>query len=188
MLTDNLRGLFKGFSISSGRFLGGLGITPNMITFLVLIFGIIAAYNIYLGNLNLAIIFVLLSGMMDFFDGAIAKACQKETKFGGLFDSTTDKFTEIILYISLGMYNPDLWLPTSLAVSFFMLSSYISKHAKASGGKGGGGILERKERIILLVAGIIFIEYMGYVLYIIAFFSLLTAFQRFLRNYKVLSQ
>ena len=46
MLTDNLRELFKGFSTSSGKFLGGLGITPNMITSLVLIFGIIGAYNI----------------------------------------------------------------------------------------------------------------------------------------------
>jgi len=188
MLTDNLRELFKGFSMSSGKFLGKLGVTPNMITSLVLIFGIIGAYNIYLGNFKIAIIFVLLSGIMDFFDGAIAKACQKETKFGGLFDSTTDKFTEIMVYISLGMYNPDLWLPASLAISFFMLSSYISKHAKASGGKAGGGILERKERIVLLVLGLIFIEYMGYILYVIAFFSLATAIQRFLRNYKALNQ
>ncbi len=188
MLTDNLRQIFKGFSLSSGKFLGKLGITPNMVTFLVLIFGIIGAYFIYLGNFKLAIFLILISGIMDFFDGAIAKSCQKETKFGGLFDSTTDKFTEIIIYISLGLYSSQLWLGASLAISFFMLSSYISKHAKASGGKGGGGLLERKERLLLIILGLLFIDYMIYILYIIAFFSLLTAIQRFLRNYKLLNQ
>ena len=188
MLTDNLRQLFKGFSITSGKFLGGLGVTPNMITSLVLIFGVIGAYFIYVGNFHLAIFFILISGLMDFFDGAIAKACQKETKFGGLFDSTTDKFTEIMVYISLGLYDFHLWLGASLAIAFFMLSSYISKHAKASGGKGGGGLLERKERLILIVLGLLYIDFMVYALYIIAFFSLLTAIQRFLRNYKLLNQ
>jgi phosphatidylglycerophosphate synthase len=147
-----------------------------------------AAYEVSLGMFYIAIVLLLLSGVMDFLDGSIARACKKETKFGGLFDSTVDKTSEIAIYIALGLYNSSLLLPSALAISFFMLSSYISKHAKASGGKGGGGIIERKERMFLLVLGMMFVDYMDYVLYFIAFFSFITCLQRFYRNYKVLGK
>lgn len=188
MFTQNLRELFKGTSNKIGEILGKTGLSPNFFTFLVLVFGFIAAYFIYLGSFKTAIIFILISGLMDFFDGAVAKVNKKETKFGALFDSTADKTSEIAVYIALGLYNPELWLGASLAIAFFMLSSYISKHAKAVGGEGGGGIMERKERLILIILGLLFISYISYILYIIAFFSFITALQRFFRNYKILQK
>jgi archaetidylinositol phosphate synthase len=188
MLSDQIRKSFSGLTDGAGKLIGSFGISANFVTFLVLVTGIIAAYYIYIGAFYLAILFVLISGVLDGLDGAVAKAMKKETKFGGLFDSTTDKLTEILIYISLGLYNPVLWLPASLAISFFMLSSYISKHAKASGGKSQGGLLERKERIILIVLGLFFIHYMNVVLWIIATASLFTGLQRFAKNYKILSQ
>ena len=187
MLSDQLRQAFSGLTTKSGKFLGRLGISANFVTFLVLVTGILAAYFICLGKFNLAILFVIVSGILDGLDGAVAKANNKETKFGGLFDSTTDKLTEILIYIALGVYNSALWLPASLAISFFMLSSYISKHAKASGGKSQGGFLERKERIVLIVLSLFFINYAHYVLWFIAACSLFTAGQRFYKNYKILS-
>ncbi len=185
MFTENLRVIFKGISSKIGGILGKTGLSPNFFTFLTLIFGFIAAYFIYLGSFRWAIVFILISGLMDFFDGAVAKVNKKETRFGALFDSTVDKTTEIAFYIALGLYSPKLWLGVSLAISAFMLSGYISKHAKAIGGKSGGGIMERKERLILIIFGLLFINYISYVLYAIAFFSLITCFQRFFRNYKV---
>jgi phosphatidylglycerophosphate synthase len=186
MLTDQLRNLFSGITINVGKFLGKIGISANFVTFLVLVFGFIAAYLIYLGDFKLALIFVIASGIMDGFDGAVAKANHKETKFGALFDSVTDKITEISWYIALGFLNPEFWAPASMAIAFFMLSSYISKHAKSVGGKSGGGIMERKERLILIILGLIYMNYMIYFLYIITFFSLVTCLQRFYRNYKTL--
>jgi CDP-diacylglycerol--glycerol-3-phosphate 3-phosphatidyltransferase len=188
MLTENLREIFKGTSDKIGKVLGKTGLSPNFFTFLVLIFGFLAAYFIYLGSFKWAIVFILISGLMDFVDGAVAKVNKKESKFGALADSTTDKITEIAFYIALGLYNPELWFGASLAIAFFMLSSYISKHAKAVGGKGGGGIMERKERLILIILGLLFIDYMSYVLYLIAFFSFITCLQRFFRNYKILKK
>lgn len=188
MLTEELRRLFSGFTTNVGIKLGGIGVSANFITFLVFIFGIIAAYLIYVGNFSLSILFILLSGLMDGFDGAVAKANHKETKFGALLDSTTDKITEISWYIALGFYNPEFWPLISLVITFFMLSSYISKHAKAVGGKSGGGIIERKERLILILLGLIFSQWMIYSLYIIGFLSLVTCIQRFYNNYKILSK
>jgi archaetidylinositol phosphate synthase len=187
MYTENLRKTFEGVSFFIGKTLGKTGISPNFFTFLILVFGFIGAYFIYLGSFKLAILFILLSGLMDFLDGAVAKVNKKETKIGALFDSVSDKITEISFYIAFGLFNPELWLGASLAIAFFMLSSYISKHAKAEGGKGGGGIMERKERLILIIFGLIFVKYLLYILYVIAFFSFITCLQRFFRNYKILS-
>jgi len=186
MLTDELRSVTSNITTSVGKTLGSMGVTANQITFLVLITGLVSAYLITQGYFYCAILLFLFSGILDGLDGAVAKANNKETKFGGLFDSTTDKTTEIMVYIALGIYNPDFWLPASLAIAFFMLSSYISKHAKASGGKSGGGIMERKERMILLILGMFFMDYMIYSLYAIAILSIVTAIQRFYKNYQLL--
>ncbi len=186
MLTENLREIFKGISDRIGRVLGKTGLSPNFFTFLILVFGFIAAYFIYLGSFKLAILFILISGFMDFIDGAVAKVNKKETKFGSLFDSVADKTSEISWYLALGLFNPKLWLEASLAIAFFMLSSYISKHAKSVGGKGGGGLMERKERLTLIILGLLFINYISYILYTIALLSFITCLQRFFRNYKIL--
>ncbi len=165
MLTENLREIFEGISNKIGKFLGKTGLSPNFFTFLILVFGFIAAYFIYLGSFKMAILFILISGLMDFIDGAVAKVNKKETKFGALFDSTADKVTEISWYLAFGLFNPQLWLGASLAIATFMLSSYISKHAKAIGGKGGRGLMERKERLTLIIIGLFFINYIFYILY-----------------------
>ena len=188
MFTENLRKIFEGFSNWIGKTLGKTGFSPNFFTFLILVFGFIGAYFIYSGYFKLAIFFILLSGLMDFIDGAVAKINKKETKFGALFDSVSDKTTEVSFYIAFGLFNPKLWLASSLAISTFMLSSYISKHAKALGGKSGGGIMERKERLILIILGLIFKEYLIYILYLISFLSFITCFQRFFINYKILKK
>lgn len=187
MLTDELRKITSSLTNSVGKTLGSIGIGANFVTLLVLISGLIAAYFIYSQKFEWAIIFVLLSGLFDGLDGAVAKANKKETLFGSLLDSVTDKITEISWYIALGLSYPNFWMPTSLALAFFILSSYISKHAKASGGKSGGGVMERKERLLLIIIGLININWMSYILYIIALFSFLTCIQRFYKNYKILS-
>jgi len=188
MLTDQLRNLVSGLTNRIGKIICGMGISANFVTFLALISGFIAAYFIYLGSFCWAVFVIVISGLLDGIDGAVAKANKKETKFGALFDSVSDKATEISWYLALGLFNPKLWLGVSLAIATFMLSSYISKHAKAVGGKSGGGIMERKERLILIIIGLLVTDWMIYILYLIAFLSFLTCLQRFYKNYKILKE
>lgn len=185
MLTENFRKVFAGLSNKIGLILGKAGFSPNFFTFLILVFGFLGAYFIYLGSFKLAILFILISGLMDFIDGAVAKVNNRQTKLGALFDSVSDKVSELSWYFGLGLYNNQLWLGSFLAASAFMLSSYISKHAKAEGGKGGGGLMERNERLILIILGLIFSQYLSCFLYAIAFFSFITCLQRFFKNYKI---
>jgi len=188
MLSDQSRTMFSGVTNKSGKFISGLGISANFVSFMVLAVGLIAAYYIYVGAFYLAILFVIISGIFDGLDGAVARANNKVTEFGGVLDSTIDKITEILIYLALGLFNPWLWFPAALAISFFMLSSYISERARTAGGRSAGGLLERKERLILIVLGLLFINYAAIILYIIAVLSLFTAGQRFFKNYKVLNQ
>ncbi|MFA5086331.1 MAG: CDP-alcohol phosphatidyltransferase family protein [Candidatus Paceibacterota bacterium] len=186
MLTDELRKRTSGLTTSIGKSLGKMGVSADAITFMVLVTGLIAAYYIYMEEFLIAFILVLVSGIFDGLDGAVAKANQKETKFGALFDSVTDKVTEISWYLALGLLSPGLWLPVSLSIAFFMLASYISKHSKAVGGKSGGGIMERKERLVLILIGLLRMDWMLSILWIIAILSIITCFQRFYKNYNIL--
>lgn len=195
MLTDQLRKLLSGLTTSIGKTLGGIGIHANFVTFLVLVFGFWAAYYISIGEYGLAILMILISGICDGIDGAVAKANQKETKFGALLDSTTDKVTEISWYLAFILVpsTVNLIIPSFLACSAFMVASYISKHAKADGGKSGGGLMERKERLILIIIGLLSAsngrpDILFWCLWIIALGSTITAWQRFYKNYKILSE
>ncbi|MCX6760976.1 MAG: CDP-alcohol phosphatidyltransferase family protein, partial [Candidatus Nealsonbacteria bacterium] len=82
MLTEQLRNFSSGTTTTIGKTLGKTGLSPNFFTFLVLVFGIISAYFIYLGSFQWAVLFIILSGLLDGIDGAVAKANNKETKFG----------------------------------------------------------------------------------------------------------
>jgi phosphatidylglycerophosphate synthase len=164
--------------------------SPNFYTFLTLVSGFAAAYVIYQGMFALGIVLVLLSGFFDLLDGAVARAIKGTTKWGAMADSVTDKATEIAIYLALAFYSTTLYLGATLAITTFMLSSYISKHAGALGAKQGGGLIERKERIFLIFVGLalmyVDVTYMAYILYLITAASLLTAIQRLNRTRKFL--
>jgi phosphatidylglycerophosphate synthase len=184
MLGDKSRQSLKPIVFKIGKFFGFA--PPNFYTFLTLVTGFITAYLILINQPYLAIVFILLSGFMDLVDGAVAKATDRITKFGAMFDSVTDKITEIAVYFGLAFFSAQFYLGATLAITTFMLSSYISKHAGVLGQKSGGGLLERKERIILLVIGLALLPfgtiYMEWILYLIALLSTLTAIQRLERT------
>ncbi|MBI3190488.1 CDP-alcohol phosphatidyltransferase family protein [archaeon] len=186
MMEEKSRSKVKKIADRVGSKLGRIGFTPNSLTFLTLISGILAAYAIYTGHFLYGIILILLSGVFDFFDGSVARAMNRTTKIGAMLDSVVDKITELSIYFGIALYNPVLFFPASLAMVMFMLSSYISKHAGAIGAKSGGGFMQRKERILLLIIGMIFFDYMSYMLYVIAMFSIFTAIQRLWRTGKIL--
>jgi len=189
MLGKEARGKMEHFSNKLGIFFARFG-SPNFYTFLTLLAGFAAAYAVFSGRFILGISLVLLSGFFDLLDGAVARAIQGTTKWGAMADSVTDKVTEIAIYFALAFYSTALYLGATLAITTFMLSSYISKHAGALGAKQGGGLLERKERIFLIIVGLIAIYfdviYMAYILYVIAVASTLTALQRLNRTRKAL--
>jgi CDP-diacylglycerol--glycerol-3-phosphate 3-phosphatidyltransferase len=67
-----------------------LGFSPNMITFIGLIIGLISAYFIYKNNILLALTFLWISYFLDALDGTVARKYNMQTELGGYFDHIRD--------------------------------------------------------------------------------------------------
>ena len=68
------------------KYLKNIGISPNLITLFNLFAMLFASYLVITDNLVGGGIFILISGGLDFFDGAVAKAKGQVTRFGTLLD------------------------------------------------------------------------------------------------------
>jgi CDP-diacylglycerol--glycerol-3-phosphate 3-phosphatidyltransferase len=74
--------------------LSKIGITPNALTFINLALSIVAAYVIATNHLILGGVLVLVSGLFDLLDGALARFTKQTTRFGAILDSTVDRISE----------------------------------------------------------------------------------------------
>ncbi|MCS7124073.1 MAG: archaetidylinositol phosphate synthase [Candidatus Bathyarchaeota archaeon] len=136
-----------------------IGLTPNTISALGMVFAFLSALTYMSGrqNLALAVALLLLSGYCDMLDGAVARLCQKTTPFGGFLDSLMDRYADAAIYagIMLGGLCTLHWGLAALLGS--LLVSYSRARAEAAGVKIEGiGLAERAERIIIIAAASLF--------------------------------
>lgn len=81
--------------------LSGGKITPNSITIIGLLAHIFIAYLIADGYYTISAILLIVFGLFDSLDGALARIQKTESKKGMLLDSITDRLKEVIIYASL---------------------------------------------------------------------------------------
>ena len=163
------------------RKLAERGVKPNHLTAVGLILGLLAAFFISSNKILFGALFILLSGICDLLDGALARTQNMVTKFGGYLDSVVDRYVDVVIFISLGIYGVD-WLIVIAALSGALLVSYTRARAENVIEKCDVGIAERGERLIILFFGII----SGYVyeaVLIVAILSHLTALHRIIYAY-----
>ena len=82
--------------------LAKLRITPNLLTLLGLVFGILLYFN---ALSNWAIFFLVLSLICDGIDGSLAIITGKSSKWGAMLDSVADRVTEVfwgLTFIAIG--------------------------------------------------------------------------------------
>lgn len=77
-----------------GRALARTRISPNAVTLIGVALLVIVAVFIVQGRLLAAGLVAIAGGLADAFDGAIAKAQGRTSKFGALLDSSTDRLSE----------------------------------------------------------------------------------------------
>ncbi|MGH2807680.1 MAG: CDP-alcohol phosphatidyltransferase family protein [Actinomycetota bacterium] len=173
-----------------GRFIGRTGLSPNAITFIGIVVQAVAAYFIVHGRLAVAGIVAIVGGLLDTFDGAVAKALGRTTKFGALLDSTTDRLADALLFGALvWLYGVDPDIPSrrSLLVAalalaalvFSFLVSYVKARAEGLGYEAKVGIAERAERLGILVIGLI-LDIIPIALGLLLAASVITLLQRLL--------
>jgi CDP-diacylglycerol--glycerol-3-phosphate 3-phosphatidyltransferase len=92
---------------------------------------------------------------MDPIDGTVARLSGKVTRFGALFDSTLDRYSEFFIFFGLMFYfkSGRMLIVVMLALMGSIMVSYIKARAESLGQKEFRGLMQRPERIILLIAG-----------------------------------
>ncbi len=179
-------------------------LNPNHFTTLGLIMSVIAAYLFGAGFLKIAGAIMLMAGTFDIIDGKVARATNRVTKFGALYDSTLDRYAEVTIFFGLAYYfvNND-WTGGSLHLSFInwtindinislistiavcmslggsVMTSYVRARAEGLGLECKVGLMQRPERLVFIAFGAIFHKVLLVIaLIIVAIFSNVTAVQR----------
>jgi len=161
-------------------------LTPNAVTWLGFCITIAAAALIVTEHLLAAGIVVLVAGLFDMLDGALARVTNRVTRFGGILDSTLDRVSEAILLLGLlALFARDGEMAESLLVGFALLGSllvsYIRARMEGMGVECKAGLFTRPERVIVLALGLLLSGF-DYALItalgVITFFSYFTAIQR----------
>jgi len=179
--------LAKGLSRFPVALLAKTRLSPNALTVFGFLMTLAVAWVLYTGRFFLGGFLVLLSGSLDFLDGALARATGRSTKFGAFLDSTLDRFSEAVLFLGLlayyagqGAFQESILIGAALTGS--MLTSYTRARAESLGLQGEVGFFTRTERVILLAIGLIAGNWsdlaMVVVLWILAVLTNLIAVQR----------
>lgn len=165
-----------------------LGLTPNAVTVLGLVPAVVGGWAFARGRVRLGGLFLLISGIMDMLDGAVARVTGGESKYGALLDSTIDRYAEIAVYLGLAiLYRDSVWPLTGviLALCGSLMVSYVKARAEGLGLTCNIGMLQRPERLVILMVGAFLGPgYLVWAIYIIAVLANVTAFERLIRMKK----
>ncbi len=81
-----------------------LGFTPNMITTIAILFGLLASYEIFEERFFTAMLFFFISYYFDCVDGKLARRYNMVTLFGDLYDHFGDGLKYVAIFTAL-LYN-----------------------------------------------------------------------------------
>ena len=168
------------------------GVNPNFFTTVGLIISAIATYVLAIGSLRFGGALVLLAGTFDILDGRVARATNRVTKFGALYDSTLDRYGEVMIFFGLAYYFSQNVLiiagldwstlavvSVSMALGGSIMTSYVRARAEGLGLECKVGIMQRAERLVYLGFGAVFHKYtLVLALIVIAILANFTAIQR----------
>ncbi len=176
--------------------LAKMGVSPNMVTLAGLVGAGISAWLISEGMLWIGGVVMLFAGVLDLFDGALARSTGQDSPFGALLDSVVDRVSEIVALLGLLVfYLRGDSLPGAvlvyLAVCGSVMVSYLRARSEGLGIDCKVGIMTRPERVAALGIGLIVAQWLPIVMLIvlgvIAALTILTTAQRLIHTGRELS-
>ena len=161
-------------------------LTPNAVTWLGFCINIGAAVLVVTEHLFAAGFVVLIAGLFDMLDGALARVTNRVTRFGGILDSTLDRLSEaVVLLALLAVFAREQQVAESVLAGAAMLGSLMVSYLRAKMERLGieckVGLFTRPERVIVLALGLLLSQFdyaLVTALAVITFFSFFTAGQR----------
>lgn len=134
------------------------------------------------GAFRLGALVVLAGGLFDLTDGVVARRQGRVTRFGGFLDSSLDRVVDMGLLLGLVLHYAGRGATGLAGLAAFalvatVLVSYTKARAESVVPRFEGGLLERAERIVILVLGGL-TGWMPLALLLVAVGSAITAAQR----------
>jgi CDP-diacylglycerol--glycerol-3-phosphate 3-phosphatidyltransferase len=164
-----------------------IGLGPLTVSILGLVISCLGGWVVARGSLFWGGLLFLLGSGFDMLDGDLARVQGKVSRRGAFLDSCFDRFSEAALFAGLTwFYLTQLPQPRPVTVLFIlatvvgsMTTSYVRARAEGVGETCFVGILQRPERIVALVFGMILgWRFLEVVLAILAVTTLGTTVQR----------
>jgi CDP-diacylglycerol--glycerol-3-phosphate 3-phosphatidyltransferase len=136
------------------------GITPDLITIVGTVGAAAGAILLFgTGHLFWGTVVVTFFVLLDLLDGALARARGGGSLYGAVLDSTGDRvadaavFGALIWWFSGAGHNRLLMLLALLCLVLGVLTSYVKARAEGVGLSCDVGIIERLERLLLVLFG-----------------------------------
>ena len=175
-------------------------VSPNLITAVSLVMCGITGLAAGLGSLATAVWLYTVAGILDVLDGRLARISGKQTAAGALFDSVSDRWGELFVFGGFAWYLHETpWMLAALgAFGASMMVSYTRARAEGLGIELSGGMMQRAERILLVVGGtfgaVLYgnveaaAQIIGITMLITAATSAATAINRWIHAFRVLAK
>lgn len=170
-----------------------VGLTPDTVTIIGTAGSVLAALILFpAGQLFAGWLVIWFFVLADMLDGAMARERGGGTRFGSVLDATCDRISDgaifcgLLWWAAFGLRSSSLVVATLICLVTSQVISYIKARAEASGLNGGGGLIERPERLIIVLLGAGLSDLPGYpipmvlhvAMWLLAVASLVTVAQR----------
>ncbi|MFH1629195.1 MAG: CDP-alcohol phosphatidyltransferase family protein [Pseudomonadota bacterium] len=171
-LSEENRARYLKIITPTSKILSRLGVHPNMLSIAGLILSMVAGFAYSTGAFFWGAWIVVLAGTCDAMDGEVARRGGKNNRFGAFFDSALDRYSDAFMLLGIGWYFAGgpiffgveggdavgvqswwavVFVITALAGS--LMVSYTRARAEALGFECKIGLMQRAERITLLIIG-----------------------------------
>ena len=140
--------------------LGRAGVTPDAVTVAGALAAIAGAVLLIArGHFFWGVVVVTASVLLDLLDGALARARGGGSVFGAVLDSTLDRAADAAIFGALIWWfagegnNRLLVLLALLCLVLSVMTSYVKARAEGVGLRCDVGLVERTERLVLVLTG-----------------------------------
>lgn len=171
-----------------GKGLIRLHMTPNQITVLAFIIGLITAFVLGFGYPMVALLLLWLSGLFDVLDGTVARLTNTSSKTGAYLDLVFDRVVEGAIILGFFAFMPDdIWAYLIFLVgamfnfTTFLVAATLFKNDGQKSVHYDVGLVERTETFIVFSLMMLLPAYAFVLLMVFNAIMILTGIIRFKR-------
>lgn len=154
------RATFAKLTTPAARALLRAGFTADGITIVGTAGAVLAALTLFpSGHLFAGTLVVGFFSHFDMLDGAMARESGGGSRFGAVLDAACDRISDgavfcgLVWWAAFGLGSEPLVVAGLICLVTSQVISYIKARAEASGLRGDGGLIERPERLIIVLGG-----------------------------------